>query len=189
MITSQQLEMLAFQSGQWYNSVIVQGRRFLDALDAAHGQFPWEDDHNIFLPEKMFLITAIYHTISYLKCLDKELQIRGDTSFHPFLEKIASTAEQDKIQKWRNLNEHSLEYLVGEGKFPGEDIRTVDNGEHQFKILATATFVHGGIGVFMIGDVDIGKLLIKFKENQTAVLQKIEAVFNNSFMADSTETT
>lgn len=186
MITSQQLEMLAFQGGQWYNSVIVQGRRFLDALDAAHGQFPWEDGYNIFLPEKMFLITAIYHTISYLKRLDKELQIRGDTSFHPFLEKIASTAEQVKIQKWRNLDEHSLEYLVGEGKFPGEDIRTVDNGEYQFKILATATFVHGGIGVFMIGDVDIGKLLIKFKENQTAVLQKIEAVFNNAYKIDAT---
>ncbi len=189
MITGQQLEMLAFQSGQWYNSVIVQGGRFLDALDTTHGQFPWENGHDIFLPEKMFLITAIYHTISCFKQLDKELQNRGDTSFHPFLEKIASTAEQDKIQRWRNLNEHSLEYLVGKGKFPGEDIRTVDNGEYQFKILATATFVHGDIGVFMIGDVDIGKLLIKFKENQTTVLQKIETIFDNAFTANTTETT
>lgn len=188
MITGQQLEMLAFQSGQWYNSVIVQGRRFLDAFDMTSRPFPWEDNQYIFLPEKMFLITAIYHTISYLKQLDEELQNRGDTSFLPLLEKIASTTEQDKIQKWRNLNEHSLEYLVGKGKFPGEDIRTVDNGKYRFKILATETFVHGGIGVFMIGDVDIGKLLIRFKENQVAVLQKIETIFNNSFMADSAET-
>lgn len=189
MITYQELEMLAFQSGQWYNSVIVQGRRFFDALTATHGQFPWKDDKNIFLPEKMFLITAIYHTISFLKQLDKELQIRGDTSFHPFLEKIASTAEQDKIQKWRNLNEHALEYLVGNGKFPGEDIRTVNHGAYKFKIPATATFVHGDIGVFMIGDVSIGELLIRFAENQSAILQKIENVFNNAYKISPTETT
>ena len=189
MLTGQQLEMLAFQCGQWYNSVLVQGRRFLDTFDTTHGQFPWEDEHNIFLPEKMFLITAIYHTMCYLKQLNKELKNRGDASFQPFLEKVASAADQNKIQKWRNLNEHSLEYLVGKGKFPGEDICTVDNGEYKFKIPVTATFVHGDIGLFMIGDVDIGKLLIKFAENQSVVLQKIEAVFDNASMVGTTETT
>lgn len=186
MITDEQLEHLTFQSAQWYNSVLVQGKRFLDALDASHGQFPWDDKSNIFIPEKMFFISAVSHTVCYLKQLDTELRERGDTSFHPFLEKLVSTAEQDKIKKWRNINEHSLEYLIGKGRFPGEELRTVENGAYKFKIHATTTFVNGDKKIFMIGDVDIYNLLIKFAENQSAILQKIRVIHTALFTSSST---
>ena len=43
--------------------------------------------------------------------------------------------------------------------------------------------------IFGSRHVDIGKLLIRFKENRAVVLQKIETIFDDPFMADSAETT
>lgn len=187
MIGSQQLEMLVCQCGQWYNSVLVQGKRFLDAFDAAHGQFPWDNEPNIFLSEKMFLITAIHHAIQYLEKLDEELEERGDMSFRPFLEGIAPKEERRKIKDWRNMNEHEIEYLIGEGRYPGKNTSIVEKNGHKFKINANVTFLHGGIGVFLIGGIEIDKLLSKFKKNQPQILEKLKNVFISTLTADVNE--
>lgn len=187
MIGSQQLEILVCQCGQWYNSVLVQGRRFLDVFDTTHGQFPWDDEPSIFLPEKMFLITAIHHAIQHLEKLNEELEERGDMSFRPFLEGIASKEERRKIKDWRNMNEHEIEYLIGEGRYPGKNISIVEKNGYKFKINANMTFLHGSIGIFLIGGIEIDKLLLKFKKNQPQMLEKLKNVFNSTFTAGVNE--
>lgn len=184
MITDWQLERLVFQSGQWYNSVLVQGKRFHDAFNATHGQFPWDNKPNIFLPEKMFLITAIHHAIQYLEKLNEELEERGDMSFRPFLEGIASKEERRKIKDWRNMNEHEIEYLIGEGRYPDKNTSIVEKNGHKFKINANVTFLHGGIGAFLIGGIEIDKLLLNFKKSQPQMLEKLKNVFNSTLTAD-----
>lgn len=186
-ITNQQLYILAVQTGQWYNTVLTQWARFLDAFNTTHGQLPWDDKPSKFLTEKMFLITAIHHATQHLEKLNEKLEESGDFSFQPFLAKIATKAERNKIKKWRNMNEHGMEYLVGEGKFSGENISTVENGEYKFKIDAAMTFVHGGMGVFMIGSIEIDKLTSRFKDNQSEILKKLEEVFNRALAADVNE--
>lgn len=187
MITNQQLYMLAVQTGQWYNAVLIQWGRFFNAFNMIHGQLPWDDEPNTFLAEKMFLITAIHHAIQHLEKLNEELEERGDFSFQPFLATIATKEERNRIKKWRNMNEHGMEYLIGEGRFPGENISTVEKGEHKFKIDAATTFVHGGIGVFMIGSIEIDKLTLRFKDNQSEILKKLEEIFNRALAADVNE--
>lgn len=184
MITNWQLEQLVFQSGQWYNSVLVQGKRFLDAFDATHGQFPWDDDSSIFLPEKMFLITAIHHAIQHFEKLNEELETRGDMSFYPFLEKIVSKEERSEIKNWRNMNEHEIEYLIGKGRYPGKNISTVEKDGHKFEIGANVTFLNGNVGLFLIGGIKIDKLLLKFKENQSKTLKKLEEIFIAASISD-----
>lgn len=187
MITNQGLYMLAVQTGQWYNAVLIQWPRFFDAFNATHGQLPWDDEPNTFLAEKMFLITAIHHAIQHLEKLNEKLEERGDFSFQPLLTHIATKEEQKQIQRWRNMNEHGMEYLVGEGRFSGENISTVQKGGYKFKIDAAMTLVHGGIGIFMIGSIEIDKLMLRFKDNQTEILKKLEEVFNRALAADVNE--
>ncbi len=185
MLTNHQLYMLANQSGQWYNAVLKQAQRFLDAFDSTHGQFPWDDDPGIFLAEKVFLITAINHAIRHLERLDYELKKRGDTSFDRLLSLIASAEERKKIKEWRNMNEHDIEYLAGEGRNQQNFISVVEkNGQH-IGIDAFSTFLHGGIGVFMIGNIEIDKLLLNFKENRSEILKKLETVFDKALIDDA----
>lgn len=184
MMTNYQLYMLAHQSGQWYNAVLKQGKRFLDAFDATHGQFPWDDESHMFLAEKVFLITAINHAIRHLERLDYELKKRGDISFDHLLSLIASEEERKRIKEWRNMNEHDIDYLAGEGRNQKGFISVVEKNGHHFGIDAFSTFVHGGIGVFMIGNIEIDKLLLNFKENRKEILKKVEEVFDKAFDDD-----
>lgn len=185
MMTNQQLYMLALQSGQWYNAVLEQAHRFLDAFDSTHGQFPWDDDPGIYPAEKVFLITAINHAIRHLERLDYELKKRGDTSFDHLLSLIASVEERKQIKEWRNMNEHDIEYLAGEGRNQQNFISVVEkNGQH-FRIDAFSTFLHGGIGVFTIGNIEINKLLLNFKENRSEILKKVEEVFEKAFIENA----
>lgn len=185
MMTNHQLYMLANQSGQWYNAVLEQGKRFLEAFDSTQGQFPWDDESHMFLAEKVFLITAINHAIRHLERLDYELKERGDTSFDRLLSLIASAEERKKIKEWRNMNEHDIEYLAGEGRNRQNFISVVEkNGQH-IGIDAFSTFLHGGIGVFMIGNIEIDKLLLNFKENRSEILKKVEKVFDKAIIDDA----
>ena len=47
--------------------------------------------------------------------------------------------------------------------------------------------VHGGMGVFMIGSIEIDKLTSRFKDNQSEILKKLEEVFNRALAADVNE--
>ena len=88
------LWQLALHTGQWCRAVLCQAHRFFDALEADNRPLPWDDSESfdMFLADKIFLITAIHHSIVNMEKLNAELINRGDTSFQGVLDSIA-TAE------------------------------------------------------------------------------------------------
>ena len=66
-MTSTQRFLLSYQTCQWWNAVMIQAKRFLDVLEDDHEGDPWNNEKNsMFIAERMFLITAIFHAIEDL---------------------------------------------------------------------------------------------------------------------------
>lgn len=135
----------------------------------------------MFLAEKTFLITAIHHAIVNMERLNAELIYRGDTSFQNVLDSVATEEERKQIRIWRNMNEHDLDYLSGNGNYQKEFITTVEKNGYRFQIDAFTTLVHGGAKLFLIGGIEIGQLLSRFKENMPQIQKKSEEVFEEYF--------
>lgn len=185
-MTSTQLWILSSQTCQWWNAVFIQAKRFLDVLNDDHGGTPWDnsDANSIFLAERMFLIVAIYHAIEDLEKLDVECQRFGDYSFQAILQAIEAVAPLEDIKNLRDMNEHSLDYLVEKGRKQSE-FRTVvrKNGT---EILTTAAWTHinGDAGMFLLGNIEIDKLLLTMKQQLPVVQAKTEELFEKGMLGE-----
>lgn len=179
LMTDSQLSYLALHTCQWCKAVIKQGQRFLNTLQQSRGDEPWDENEqsSMFLADKVFLITAIYHAIVNLERFNYELEQRNDLSFHTILETIGTQEERRKIKKWRNMNEHDLDYLTGRGNEQNKFISKVNKGTYQFETNAFITFIHGDAKLFLVGDIEIDKLLMKFKDNLLPIQEKTKEVF------------
>lgn len=179
LMTDAQLCYLALHTCQWCQAVIKQGQRFLNALEQIHGDEPWDENEQstMFLADRVFLITAINHAIVNLERFDYELKQRKDLSFHTILDAIGTQEERRKIKKWRNMNEHDLDYLTGCGNEQDKFVSKVNKGNYQFETNAFFTFIHGDAKLFLMGDIEIDKLLMKFKDNLPSIQEKTREVF------------
>lgn len=164
-MTNKQLNYLAYHTIQWCQIVLKQGRRFLDALEQSHGDLPWEEENcSMFLGDRVFFITAIYHAISNLERFNYELDCRNEcSSFGKILDAICTLEERKKIRIWRNMNEHDSDYLTEVGNNQDKFKSSIKKENYLFNTDAFTTIVHGGASVILVGDIDIGKLLIKSK--------------------------
>ena len=117
VMTNNQLLLLSYQTCQWWNASLIQAKRFLDVLDKNRGGTPWEDgnENSMFIAERMFLITSIHHAIENLQKLDIELQRNEDYTIRKVLQLIEAVASLEDIKNLRDMNEHSLDYLVDKG--------------------------------------------------------------------------
>ena len=131
----------------------------------------------MFLADKTFLITAIHHSIVNMEKLNAELINRGDTSFQGVLDSIATAEERKQIRIWRNMNEHDLDYLSNNGNYQKEFITTIKKGDYTFETSAFVTLIHGDAKIFLIGSIEIDKLLVRFKENMAQIQKKSKEVF------------
>lgn len=131
----------------------------------------------MFLADKTFLITAIHHSIVNMEKLNAELINRGDTSFQGVLDSIATAEERKQIRIWRTMNEHDLDYLSNNGNYQKEFITTVKKGDYTFETNAFVTLIHGDAKIFLIGSIEIDKLLVRFKENMAQIQKKSKEVF------------
>ncbi len=184
-MTSTQRFLLTCQTCQWWNAVFIQANRFFDVLEESHGGTPWDpgDANSMFVAERMFLITAVYHAIEDLEKLDYELQREGDVSLHSVLESIEKVAPLQDIKNLRDMNEHNLDYLMDEGRRQNEFGASVEiNG---YKILTTAawTHVHGDARTILLGKVEIDKLLLVMKKHLPFVREKTKEVFDKEIAA------
>lgn len=170
---------LALRTCQWCTAVLHQGKRFLDALESAGGRTPWEEnDSSVFWVERVFLITAINHAIVNLECLNDELEQSGDTSFLPVLNAVATKEERQKIRECRNMNEHDIDYMTGQGRKQSQFISKVEKGNYLIETNAFFTYVDGNIGIFLIGNIEIDELLLRFKEKLPEIKAKTSEIFN-----------
>ena len=180
--TNAQRMMLAHHTCQWWNAVFVEATRYFHTLDETHGDMPWEgcDENHMFIPERMFLIMAIYHAIENLQKLDIDLQRENDFSLQSILESIATVAPLQEIKNMRDMNEHSLDYLVEKGKRQSEYQMTTTHNGYKFLTTPSWTIVHGDAKVILFGNIRIDQLLMTMKELLPLVQSKTKEIFEHS---------
>lgn len=93
------------------------------------------------------------------------------------MDAIATLEERKKIRTWRNMNEHDIDYLMGQGNQQKEFIKTIKVKEYSFKTHAFATIIYGDANLFLVGEIEIGMLLEKFKNNLPSICEKTRQVF------------
>lgn len=177
-MTREELQVCAHHTCQWWNAVFVQARRFCEEFDNQQGVEPWTDEgaKRIFVPERMFLITAIFHAIEGLRKLDIELRRGNDDTFQDVLHRVFAVVSWDDIKELRHMNEHSLSYLVNEGHDQNKFVRTYANNEKEIQLPAVWTFLNGDMDMFLLGNVPIDKLLSIMKEQTPKVKKKLEEI-------------
>lgn len=183
-VDNKTLAMIALRTDKWSHMVITQAKRFLEAFDERTGGLcPWEQggDKDLFICERLFLITALHHSLEGINGLIKELGNRNDSLKEELMaikDKIASESDIKKIRDLRNMNEHDIDYLSGHGnaqkRFTGE----VERNGHKYVTNAHWTILIGDAESFTIGNVQIGDLIEKFKEQ----LPMIDGVCERIFM-------
>ena len=183
-LTSTQRFLLAFQTCQWWNAVFMQARRFFDILEVDHGGDPWKDERNsLFLADRTFLIMAIYHALEDLEKLDTELQRTGDISLHAVLQAVYNAVPREYIKNLRDMNEHSLDYLMEQGQKQDQFRSIVEKNGYAIHTTAAWTIVHGDAEVMLLGKVEIDKLLLVMKEHLPFVREKTKEIFDKELMA------
>ena len=184
-MTSTQLFILSMQTCQWWNAVFIQAKRFFDILESDHGGTPWDEgnSNSMFVAERMFLITALHHTIENLQKLNIELQRNNDATFQAVLDAIETVASLEDIKNLRDMNEHGLDYLVDKGRKQDDYRKTVEKGEYKIHTTAAWTHVHGDANLILLGNVEIDKLLLVMKEQLPIVKAKTKEIFENSLYA------
>ena len=186
-MTSTQLFLLSYQTCQWWNAVIIQAQRFFDVLEKEHGGTPWDngDENSMFIAERMFLITAIYHAIENLQKFDVELQRNNDYSMKSVLQEIEKVALFDDIKNLRDMNEHGLDYLVNKGRKQEQFHSTVIKDDYKIITTAAWTHINGDKKMILLGNVQVDKLLIVMKKQLEAVRDKTKEVFNKELVGDN----
>lgn len=185
-MTNRQIAMWAYHTASWCNAVLIQANRFAVSYKNENGLLPWEDGEtsSIHLADKMFLITSIHHAVEHLDILNTELIDNGDHSLQPILDALASESERKHIKEWRNMNEHSYAYITKQGHKQDEFISTVEKNGCKIKTNAHITFVHRGLDLFLIGDVDLKEVISRFKLNLPQIQSKMETIFYDYFIRD-----
>lgn len=183
-MTSTQRLLLAYQTCQWWNAVFIQAKRFFNVLEDDHGGDPWSNEKNsLFIAERMFLITAIFHAIEDLEKLDSELRHQGDESLQIVLQAIEKVAPLQDIKNLRDMNEHMLDYLLEMGRKQDQYRSTVQKEEYTFHTTAAWTIVHGDAKTMLLGNVPIDTLLIEMKGQLSLVQEKTKEVFDRELMS------
>ena len=178
-MTSSQKTMLAYQTCQWWNAVPIQADRFFKVLGKSHGGTPWDpgDANSMFVAERMFLITAIFHAIEDLEKLDCELQRKGDASLQEVLKAIETVAPLSDIKNLRDMNEHKLDYLMDEGRRQDQFRTTVEKNGFEIPTTAAWTQIRGDAQGIFLGNVEIDKLIVAMKKQLSFVREKTKTVF------------
>lgn len=176
VITREQLVHLAHQTCQWWSAVFIQAERFLTAMESNNGRLPWEEGSTILIPERMFLITALHHAIEGLQKLDIELQRINDFSLQPVLEAVEKVVSVQDLVTLRNMNEHNLDYMIGEGNRQEKYETVLQAGDYKVATNAAWTVMIGSENVFSLGDVRIDQVLEVMKEQKQVVFHKAQEI-------------
>ena len=145
-----QISKLAYQTCQWWNSVFVQAKRFINASEN-NDEMPWDDSNATFIADRLFLIMAIYHSFEGIKKLNIELQRENDFSLDPVVKSLDNIVNFETIKQLRNMNEHGLDYLIGKGRAKNYYETTVETATRKIHTNAGMTIVWGDEDLFLFG--------------------------------------
>lgn len=186
IMTGRQIAFLAYQTCEWWNEVIIQGRRFLRAFNSDHWIEPWEekDSECSLNVERVMLAITIHHAIEDLEKLNIEMSRAGDHSLQVVLDAIDNTVPLQNIHDLRNMNEHGLEYMIEEGNKQKQFVSIAENNGYSVKTNAHTTVCVGEAKLLAIGNVNIDKLLLAMKEQLPFVRQKTKEIFEQEIVKD-----
>lgn len=180
-----QISKLAYQTCQWWNSVFVQAKRFINASEN-NDEMPWDDSNATFIADRLFLIMAIYHSFEGIKKLNIELQRENDFSLDPVVKSLDNIVNFETIKQLRNMNEHGLDYLIGKGRAKNYYETTVETATRKIHTNAGMTIVWGDEDLFLFGKVPIDKLLLAMKDQFPLVKNKLEEIFIHTWFRKKT---
>ena len=182
-LTNTEIALLACHTCQWYQATLMQAKRFIDSLEKIHGDMPWDEGEcsSIFHADRMFLIVAIKHSIKHLSNLNSQLQMRADYSCQELLEIFGTSKERRKILDLRDMNEHNIEYVEGIGHKQSKFGAVVRKNDYCIPTNAFYTIIHGDAKLFLLGDVEIDKLLLNMKDKLPFVRERTQAIFNHYY--------
>lgn len=180
------LGMVALRTDQWCHIFFVQAQRFVKVfMDGTDGTFPWEenDKSSMHMGEKMFFITALHHAVEGLKCLKKELEKRNEdiTLLNTVINMIATEDVIKDIKDLRNMNEHDIDYMIGNGNAQERFVRTVEKNGYKYKTNAQWTILIGDAQSFTIGNIQINDLIQRFKSQISTIDQLCKTIFEKYY--------
>ena len=168
-MTARELAEIAVRTCQWTHIFQVQVKRFLEDFDRkGDGVFPWEgdDEMSLFAGDRIFMISAIQHVINGLDYMKSELRLRNESTeqIEEILNHIAAEETRNNIKLLRNMNEHDIEYMAGNGRKQDQFVRQLKKNGIEYSINAHWTFIDGKNKVFLIGNIDVIALAKEVKK-------------------------
>lgn len=179
-----QIAQIAHDAATWYKATLLQCIRFDNARGQGYNDpfdLPWsEDAHYPFVPEKIYLLLAINHTLDYVEDLNIALLSKNDFRLDSAAKKLLDTDDfHNRIKKVRNANEHSIEYLLDvgwnqqefESSIPTEIGRIVTNSQWYIQIGEDA----------YIGDINVVGMLNHLRDNRDEIITLLSTIFIDYF--------
>ena len=172
--TGTQFAHIVYEAAQWLNEV-------LDEYVYRSGKYvePWdekEQTHN-YIAERYYLISAIHHTIKYLRIIDNVISAFGDSSINAILPEIYKVVPWTGIKNLRDMNEHREEYLIGRGKNQGNYQSEIKIGDSSLWTDASWTIGISTEDKLFFGNIDQISLVDSLKGKKDQLLEKLQELF------------
>ena len=178
-----QIAHMAHDAATWYKAFFLQRERFLesergmadcfDHTEAKQGVFP-------FVPEKLFWIETIDHTLSDIDDLNTALLAHGDSRLKSYKEGLLDDEEFIRIiRHLRNANEHYVEYLLGIGN---AQVRAGSDELVSSPQVGTALHWYFNIdGAEILGNVSCERMIERMRTYYLDIMGCLESVFNEYY--------
>ena len=180
------LALLAVRTDQWCHMFLIQAKRFLNAFDDdCSGTFPWQDSKgsSIYVGERLFLITALHHAIVNLNCMYKELKKRDENvdDLKLIVDMIARKDMLRDILDLRNMNEHDIDYMTGNGRSQKRFFSIVEKNNYRYQTNAHMTVRIEKAQSFSIGNIQVPEIIKKFQLQMPEIDNICERIFVKYF--------
>lgn len=181
-MNNQTLAVLALRTAQWCHMFLLQTKRFLDAMEVGTGgAFPWEDNDksSIYIGDRLFLITALQHAIVNLNCMYEEMKKREENveDLKHIIDTIASEDMLRDIRDLRNMNEHDIDYMTGNGNSQERYLSIVEKNNYRYQTNAHWTVIIGAAQSFTIGKVQVEEIVKGFYQQMPHIDNICKMIF------------
>lgn len=174
-----QIARIAHDAATWYKAFFIQRERFLESEKTMVDCFDHTGDRENafpFIPEKLFWIETIDHTLSDIKDLNTALLSRGDNRLKSFKEGLLDDEDLISIVRLlRNANEHFVDYLLGVGD---AQIREATEGHSLTQQSGTRLHWYFIIeGTEILGNVNCKRMIERMHSFYKDVMHCLESIF------------
>lgn len=182
--TNNHIAQIAHDAAIWYKTTLLQYVRFKNAREQGYNDpfdLPWSEDTPYpFVPEKVFLLLAVNHALDCVNDLNIALLSKNDFRLDGAAKKLLDTQDfHNRIKKVRNANEHSVEYLLGNGWNKDEFVSTIHTELGDITTNAH-WYIHIGEDAY-IGDINVVDMMNHLRDNRDEIIALLSTIFIDYF--------